>query len=93
LGFEAEAFSYGDFERVRLVPSEKPGCGPVLVIRFDGGVVTDVTLEGRHLHGLYNGVGQHRLPWIAEHPSPADFADENAMLVSRISFTEGDAES
>ena len=83
-----EGFSYGDFERVRLVPSEKPNGGPVLVIRFSGSTITDVKIEGRHLHGLYNWIGLHRLPWIAEHPSPADFADQNAMLVSRISFNE-----
>ena len=69
--------------RVRLVPGEKPGSGPVLILRFGD---TEVTLEGRHLHSLYNWIGLHRVPWVWEHPSPAEFADEKATLISRITI-------
>lgn len=78
-----EGFAYADLDRVRLVPSKKPGSGPVMILRFGD---AEVTLEGRHLHGLYNWIGLHRVPWVAEHPSPPDFADERAMLVSRITI-------
>jgi hypothetical protein len=84
--YSYEGFSYADFERVRLVASKKPGSGPVLILRFNGSVVTEVTIEGRHLNSLYHWIGLHRLPWIAEHPSPADFADKNAAVISKITI-------
>jgi hypothetical protein len=84
--YSYEGFSYADFERVRLLPSKKPGSGPVLIVRFSGSVVTEVTIEGRHLHSLYNSIGLHRLPWVWEHPSPADFTDEKAAVISKITI-------
>jgi hypothetical protein len=86
--FSYEGFSYGDFERVRLVASEKPGSAPLLMVRFSGSVITEVTIEGRHLHSLYNWIGLHRVPWVWEHPSPAQFIDEKATLISRITFRQ-----
>lgn len=83
-----EGFSYADLERVRLVPGDKPGVGPVLVLRFNGSVVTEVRIEGRHPHSLYHWIGLHKLPWIWEHPSPADFTDEKATVISRITINE-----
>ena len=88
--YSYEGFSYADLERVRLVPSEKPGGSPVLVLRFNGSVITEVKIEGRHLHGLYHWIGLHRLPWVWEHPSPADFADRDGTLISRITPREID---
>lgn len=84
--YSYEGFSYADFERVRLLPAEKPGGGPVLFVRFHGSSITDVVIEGRHLHTLYHWIGLHRLPWVWEHPSPAQFSDGNAAVISRISF-------
>ena len=86
--YSYEGFSYADLERVRLVPSEKPGSGPVLVLRFNGSVVTEAKIEGRLLHSLYHWIGLHRLPWVWEHPSPADFSDEKASVISRITFRQ-----
>ena len=86
--FSYEGFSYGDFERVRLLPAEKPGGGPVLIIRFHGSTITDAVIEGRHLRPLYHLLGQHRLPWLWEHPSPAQFSDEAAAVISRITFRQ-----
>ena len=84
--YSYEGFSYADFERVRLVTSKKPGSGPLLILRFSGSVVTEVTIEGRHLRPLYFLLGQHRMPWLWEHPSPADFADPDAAVISRITI-------
>ncbi len=83
-----EGFAYADCERVRLVPGEKPGSGPVLIMRFNGSVVTEVLIEGRHLHSMYHGIGLHLVPWLWEHPSPADFADDKATLIKQITFRE-----
>jgi len=83
-----EGFAYADCERIRLVPGEKPGSGPVLIMRFNGSVVTEVLIEGRHLHSMYHGIGLHLVPWLWEHPSPADFADDKATLIKQITFRE-----
>jgi hypothetical protein len=85
--FAYEGFSYANLDRVQLIPGKKPGSGPVMILRFGD---TEVTLEGRHLHSLYNWIGLHRVPWVWEHPSPADFADEKAELINRITINEGD---
>ena len=69
-------FDYADLKRLRLVRG-----GDVMTLRFGD---TEVTLEGRHLFPAYQWLGLHRLPWVWEHPSPADFADEKATLISRI---------
>ena len=45
-----EGFSYGDLRRVRMVPNEKPGASPVLVLRFVEAEITDVEIRGRHLY-------------------------------------------
>ena len=84
--FAYEGFSYADFERVRLVPGDKPGGGPVLIVRFNGSVITDVRIEGRHLHSLYHWIGLHGVSWVWEHPGSADFADEAAPIIKRIAF-------
>lgn len=86
--FSYEGFSYADLERVRLVPGEKPGSGPVLIARFNGSVVMDVHFDGRHLHAIYMGISLHRLSWVWEHPRPAEFADEAATIIRKISFHE-----
>ncbi len=83
--YSYEGFSYADLGRLRLVAKETPGTAPVLILRFND---TEVTLEGRHLPSLYNWIGLHRVPWIWEHPSPAQFTDENAMVISRITFRQ-----
>ncbi len=84
--FAYEGFAYADCERVRLVPADKPGGGPVLIVRFNGSEVTEVTIEGRHLHSLYHWIGLHLVPWVWEHPSPAEFTDDKAPLIKRIRF-------
>ena len=84
--FAYEGFSYGDFERVRLVPGDKPGSGPVLILRFNGSEITDVRIEGRHLHSLYHWTGLHQVSWIWEHPGTAEFADDATPIIKKISF-------
>ncbi len=60
----------------------------MLVIRFNGSVVTDVMIEGRHLQSLYNWIGLHLVAWVWEHPRHAEFADEAATVINKISFNE-----
>lgn len=84
--FSYEGFSYADIERVRLVPGDKPGSGPKLIVRFNGSVVTEVTIEGRHLHSLYHWIGLHLVPWVWEHPAPAEFTDDKAAIIRKFSI-------
>lgn len=86
--FAYEGFSYADCERVRLVPGDKPGSGPVLLLRFNGSVVTDVRIEGRHLHSLYHWIGLHQVAWVWEYPGKAEFADEAEPIIRKITIEE-----
>jgi hypothetical protein len=89
-GFSYEGYSFANCEWVRLVPGEKPGSGPVLHLRFNGSIVTDVMIEGRHLRSLCNRIGRHLVPWVWEHPSPAEFTDTKATLISRITINKSE---
>lgn len=79
-------FAYANLEQVRLVDAEKPGTNPLLVVRFSGSVVTEAVIEGRHLHSLCNAIGMHLMPWLWQHPSPKDFAGEDATVIRNITF-------
>jgi hypothetical protein len=79
-----DGFAYANLERVRMVDADKPGTPPLLVARFNGSVVTEVVMEGRHLLSVCNAIGLHLLPWVWEHPSPKDFADADAPLIKRF---------
>jgi hypothetical protein len=83
--FAYRGFSYGVFGEVLLLPGDKPGSSPVLTVRFNY-VATEVVIEGRNLHAIFNGIMLHRMPWVWEHPSPKDFRDENATVISKITF-------
>jgi hypothetical protein len=68
-----EGFPYANLDRVRLIAGEKPGSGLVLLVRFAGSVVTDVRLEGRNLHPVYNLIQDNVLPWVWALPADADW--------------------
>ena len=61
-----EGFAWNTFERIRLVKPERPGGGPVLVLRFHGSEVSEVAIEGRNLDALRVFLGRRRLIWIRE---------------------------
>lgn len=81
-------FSYANLERVWLEQSDKPGMAPLLIARFYGSVVTEAVIEGRDLHSLCHGIGRHVIPWMWEHPSPKDFANDDEPLIRRISIRQ-----
>lgn len=83
--FGYRGFSYGVFGEVLFLPGDKPGSNPVLTVRFNF-VATEVVIEGRNLHAIFNGIMLHRMPWVWEHPSPKDFRDDNATVISKITF-------
>ena len=65
-----------------------PGGGLVLVLRFSGSAVTEVTVEGRNLHPLCNMIGRHVVTWVWEMPGRADRHDEAATVVTKITVRE-----
>lgn len=86
--FAYEGFSYADFERVRLVPGDRPGSGLVLSVRFSGSEPTEVIIEGRDLHLLYHLIGLHLVGWVWEHPGTPEFAEEGGPIIRRITLQE-----
>jgi hypothetical protein len=83
-----EGFDYADLKRLRLVPGDKPGGSDVLTLRFNSSVITEVVIEGRHLLSVCQSLGRHLVAWMWEHPSPAQFADNNATVISRITIDD-----
>lgn len=79
-------FSFASLDRFNWQPGEKPGDGPVLVLRFDGSEVTEAVLEGRHLDTLYDLIGDHRIRWVRELPRGRDFLDPDKPVINRITF-------
>lgn len=75
-----DSFAYADLRRCRLVATGEAGKGPVLVLRFDD---AEVRIEGRKLYSLCHLIGMHQMPWIAEHPAPEDFSDNEATLIRK----------
>lgn len=61
-----EGFAWNTYDRIRLVKPELPGGGPVLVVRFYGSEITEVSIEGRNLDALRVFLGQCRVMWIRE---------------------------
>lgn len=83
-----DGFSYASFERVRLVESERPGVGPALLVRFNGSVIYEVTIEGRNLLGLCNLIGRHLIHWVREHPTGSEGGEDRSVFIRRIVIRE-----
>jgi hypothetical protein len=79
-------FSFASLDTFDLKPGEKPGQGPMLVLRFDGSKGTEAVLEGRHLDTLYDHLGDHRIRWVRELPPGRDFLDADKPVINRITF-------
>lgn len=88
---DIEGFSYGDLRRVRFVKGEKPGGGPVLILRFVEAVVTDVRIEGQNLSDIHYYISQHTMPWIWELPEGIRTDDDDAAtVIAGIRLTESE---
>ena len=67
-----------------MVEPAEPGGSPVLMLRFNGSVVTEVRIEGRKMLGLCDMIGRHLVHWVRQHPGGKD--DGRAVLIPRITF-------
>ena len=71
-----EAFDYGLLGRVRFDPSDG------LVLGFAAGTVT---IRGKNLRPVFDGIVSHRVTWVGEAPHPETAArDPEASVVTKI---------
>lgn len=78
-------FSWASFDSVDLVPSERPGEAPGLVVRFACLVPTEVIIAGRNLGKLHVYLGQNRLAWMRELPKGKMLQNREAPVITGLS--------
>ena len=63
-----------------------PSGGPVLELRFVEAESTDVRIEGRNLEDIHHWISEGTMPWVWEQPPGFKSRDENAVVISSITF-------
>ncbi len=58
----------------------------VILLRFTGTKVLEVTIRGRNLWRLYDGIHRHVISWVME--AGRDFAQDGESIISRIEIRE-----
>jgi hypothetical protein len=86
--FACEGFSYHDLRRVRLLPGDAAGSGPVLVLRFVEAVISEVRIEGRNLDDMHYWISEGCMPWVWEQPKGFTVRNDAATVITRITLTE-----
>ena len=86
--FVCDGFAYHDLRRVRLLPPEKPGQVPTLVLRFIEAAITEVTIAGRDLDDLHYYISDGSMPWVWEQPKGFKPANERATAIISTTFRE-----
>lgn len=79
-----EVFAYSDLRRVRLLPPQTPGGGPVLWLKFVEVEIVEVWIEGRNLLTLIDFLQQHRVRWLRECPKGKEPRDPEVTVITRI---------
>jgi hypothetical protein len=83
-----EGFAYTDLRRVRLIPADEPGSGPVIALKFVEAVTTEVRINGWNFPDLHNLIGGHRIAWLREWPAGRQARDPRATVISSIRIEE-----
>jgi hypothetical protein len=68
-----KGYAWSNFDSVDTVPGDKPGSGPVIIVRFAGLVPTELRIVGSNLGKLHACIGRQRIGWIRERPSKRGF--------------------
>lgn len=79
-----EGFAWSGYTRVRRVRSEKPGVGPVLVLRFTDPEIKEVWIEGRNFATLHVYLGQNRIAWLRELPRGMMLRDAEEPVITSV---------
>ena len=69
----SRGYAWSNFDSVDTAPGDKPGSGPVLVVRFAGLTPTELRITGSNLGKLHACIGRQRIGWIRELPSKRGF--------------------
>ena len=88
-----EGYAYSDLRRVRWVRGDSSASNPVLELRFVEAVTTDVLIEGRNLEDIHHWISEGTMPWVWEQPAGFKSRDDNAVIISRITFHAVDRET
>ena len=84
-----EGFAYSDLRRIRWLPADTPGGGPVLVLRFVEAVVRKCgSRAGISIAGP-TYIGFHRIAWVRELPPGTMLGDKTAAVITGISDQAG----
>ena len=75
----SKGYAWSNFDSVDTSPGDRPGGGPVLVVRFAGLTPTELRISGRNLGKLHACIGRQRIAWIREQPSKRGFDAANAL--------------
>jgi hypothetical protein len=81
-----ESFCYVDLSRVRFLNPDQPGQGPVLVLRFLGREITDVTVKGRGLQRMYYSIVEHRIALMSVFMGRFDTMGDDATVINSITL-------
>ena len=88
-----EGYAYSDLRRVRWVKGDNPAGGPVLELRFVEAEITEVRVEGRNLEDIHHWISEGAMPWVWEQPPGFKSRDDNAVVITRITFHPVDSET
>ena len=89
----SKGYAWSNFDSVDTAPGDKPGSGPVLVIRFAGLVPTELRITGSNLGKLHACIGRQRIAWIREQPAKRGFdgvaaQGEKAEVIASIAVRQ-----
>jgi hypothetical protein len=92
-GFQRGAQAYRYFQYVHLDSDTSLGFtdqGQVITLRFAGSKTVEVTIYGRNLLRICDGIHQHRIPWVrmADRDFRGGGEPGNAPIITGISVEE-----
>jgi hypothetical protein len=83
------AVRVGMYTDLDSFPEYRPAtgqAGDTLILCFKSRVITEVTIEGRHLWPLFDYLSLQRMPWMREMAAERDFEAEATPVIHRIAF-------
>ncbi|AMV40246.1 hypothetical protein [Planctomyces sp. SH-PL62] len=83
------AVRVGMYADLDSFPEYRPATGTsgeTLILCFKSRIITEVTIEGRHLWPLFDYLSLQRMPWMRELPAERDFEPESSPVIHRIAF-------
>jgi hypothetical protein len=88
IGDAVKGLPYSNLDSIDLLPGDKPGVGPAIVILFTGIIPRKAKITGRHLGLLHDLISDHRIKWVRELPKGRDFKDKDdkATVITGITI-------